>query len=93
MVELRKSLPALAGQDMELIAIPNSHLLGFVRMCEGNRLLLLANFSEQSQTVEGNIVRTAGLGRFFRDLLSDTTYSTATPLTLAPYQSLWFERA
>ncbi|MCA9148555.1 MAG: alpha-glucosidase C-terminal domain-containing protein [Planctomycetales bacterium] len=93
MIELRKSLPALAGQEMELIAIPNPHLLGFVRMHEGNRLIVLANFSEQPQTVSGNLVRTAGLGRFFRELLTGNTYSTATPLTLNPYETMWLERA
>lgn len=92
MISLRKSLPALAGQKMELIKTSNSHLLGYVRLWEGFRLLVLANFSEHPQQIEGNRMRTAGLGRFFRDLISEKTYSTSESISLAPYQLLWLER-
>lgn len=92
MIQLRKSLPALAGQKMELLKTSNPHVLGYVRFWEGHRLLVLANFSDQSQQIEGNRVRTAGLGRFFHDAITGTTYTTSEPVTLEPYQLLWLER-
>ena len=92
MIVLRKTLPALAGQNMELIAISNEHVLGYVRIREGHRLIVLANFSEESQMVEGNKLRTAGLGRFFQDVIDEKEYATSGPLVLEPYQILWLNR-
>jgi len=92
LIALRKTLPALAGQSMELIAIANEHILGYLRIREGHRLIVLANFSEESQAVEGNRLRTAGLGRFFQDVIQEKEYATSEPLILEPYQILWLNR-
>jgi len=92
LIALRKSLPALAGQEMDLIATANEHVLGYVRFNNGNRVIVLANFSEQPQEIEGNKLRTAGLGRFFQDVIDDKTYATSERLVLAPYQILWLNR-
>ncbi|MCA9262413.1 MAG: alpha-glucosidase C-terminal domain-containing protein [Planctomycetales bacterium] len=92
MIGLRKSTQALAGQAMKLIATDNAHVLGFVRMHEESRVVVLANFSETSQQIDGNTLRTAGLGRFFEDLIGGKTYATSEPLPLEPYQILWLNR-
>lgn len=92
MIELRKKLSAFAAQKMELIPLVNPHVLGFVRIHDSSRVLVLANFSEHPQTVSGNIIRTAGLGRFFEDVLADETVSTSADIPLAPYQLRWLNR-
>lgn len=92
MIELRKQSPALAGQLMELIPLENPHVLGFVRIFESNRMIVLANFSEHPQTVLGNIVRTSGMGRFFDDVLAEETINTSKDVELAPYQIRWLNR-
>ncbi|MCA9121930.1 MAG: alpha-glucosidase C-terminal domain-containing protein [Planctomycetaceae bacterium] len=92
MIQLRKDLPALAGLQMELIATDNPHVLAYVRAHEGNRLLVLANFSDEPQTVAGNRLRTAGLGRFFQDRIRGTTLATSVDVTLEAYGFLWLER-
>jgi amylosucrase len=92
LISLRKSSPALAGQDMELMATANEHVLGYVRVREGHRLIVLANFSEELQAIEGNILRTAGLGRFFEDMIQGKTYASSEPTVLEPYQILWLNR-
>jgi len=92
LIKLRRSLPALAGQNMELISTANPHLLGYVRIRNGHRVIVLANFSETSQSLDGNKLRTAGLGRFFRDSIMGETYATSKPLSLEPYQILWLSR-
>jgi amylosucrase len=92
LIGLRKQLPALAGLQMDLVHSANPHVLGFVRTFEGNRLLVLANFTEQPQTVAGNLLRTAGMGRFFRDAFTDTTIRSSEDLTLEGYQFMWLER-
>lgn len=92
MIELRKQLSAFAAQKMELIPLVNPHVLGFVRIHDSSRALVLANFSEYPQTVSGNIIRTAGLGRFFEDVLTDETVSTSADIPLTPYQLRWLNR-
>jgi amylosucrase len=92
MIQLRKELPALADLQMELVATANPHVLGYLRMHAGNRLLVLANFSDEPQTVAGNRLRTAGLGRFFQDRISNATLATSTDVCLEPYGFLWLER-
>lgn len=92
MIAVRKSSSALAGQSMDLVKTNNPHLLGFVRYHESHRLIVIANFSEDPQVMTGNSIRTAGMGRFFEDLLTDITYPTSDDLEIAPYQILWLSR-
>jgi amylosucrase len=92
LIALRKSLPALAGQELHIIKTGNAHILGYLRIREGHRLIVLANFSEQGQSLEGNRLRTTGLGRFFEDVISESTYVTSEPIQLEPYQILWLKR-
>jgi amylosucrase len=92
LIALRKQTPALGGQEMELVSTENPHVLGYLRSCGGSRMIVLANFSETAQTVQGNKLRTAGLGRFFEDLIENKTHLTSEPVTLQPYQILWLNR-
>lgn len=92
LIHLRKQTPAFAGLDMDLVPTGNDHLLGYVRRSDGNRLLVLANFADDQQEIDSNIVRTMGMGRYFRDLISGETISTTRNLPLAPYQFYWLER-
>ena len=92
LIALRKSIPAFAGQNMELVNTSHPHLLGYLRIRERHRMVVLANFSEDQQSVEGNMLRTAGLGRFFEDVIQNRTYTTSEPVSLEPYQILWLKR-
>ena len=92
MIAVRKSLPALAGQNMELVSTGNPHVLSFVRFHDSHRMIVAANFSEQPQLIPGNSIRTAGLGRFFTDGLTDRTHATSEDIELEPYQILWLCR-
>lgn len=92
LITLRKTLPALGGQNMDLVDADNPHVLAYLRYREGHRLIVLANFSEDPQSIDGNLLRTAGLGRFFEDMIRSTTYVTSEPVTLEPYQIVWLRR-
>jgi len=92
MIKIRKEVPAVAGLNMELVPLHNQHVLGYSRFNDSDRLIVLANFSDYPQLVSGNIVRTAGLGRFFEDQLSNTTYQTSHDLELKPYEVVWLRR-
>lgn len=88
----RKTLPALAGNELSVETTRNGHVLGYTRRHEGALLHVFANFSDQPQSLDGNVVRMIGLGRFFRDHVSDTTIGTEGEIPLEPYQFLWLER-
>lgn len=92
LIAARKSHPALAGQKMELVTTGNPHLLCFVRFHDSHRMIVVANFTEQPQSISGNHLRTAGLGRFFEDAITGTTFGTSDPIVLEPYQILWLSR-
>ncbi|MCR9115480.1 MAG: alpha-amylase family glycosyl hydrolase [bacterium] len=92
LIALRQSKPALAGQEMKLLPLDNSSTLGFLRHNDANRLIVIANFTENEQAVAGNHLRTLGMGRFFVDVISGTEYPATEDLLLAPYQLVWLER-
>ena len=92
LINIRRTQPALAGLKMEVLPTDNPHVLGYLRLFEGHRLLVLANFSETPQRIPGNRLRTAGIGRFFEDQISSVTFSTNEHVTLEPYQIVWLQR-
>ena len=91
LITLRKSIPALSGIDMQIFDTHNPHVLGFIKMYEGFRLIVIANFSDSTQLLKGNTLRTAGLGRYFNDRITDQTIPTSEDLPLDPYQLMWLE--
>ncbi len=93
LIAVRKSLHALAGQEMELVQTGNPHLLSFARMYDSHRLIVLANFSERPQAVDGNRLRTVGLGRFFEDAITGRELATSEDIQLEAYEILWLSRA
>ncbi len=92
LIEIRKQTPAFAGLEMELIETQSPQLLAYVRAQAGNRVIVVSNFSEYPQTIGSNRLRTAGMGRFFEDLYSGQTITTAEDVHLEPYQFLWLQR-
>lgn len=88
MVELRKQMPALSTLPAHM-ATGNEHVLGFAHYHEAGPLLVLANFSEQAQTLAGETLREAGFAWPARDLISDKPHDLHAGVTLAPLQLMW----
>jgi amylosucrase len=91
LIQLRKATPAFAGNDMRVINVGNDHVFAFVRTGrQGERVLVLANFSEHTQPVAANEVRLYGLGYRFHEVITqqEMTLSDA-PIVLEPYQVMW----
>ncbi|MEI7644969.1 MAG: alpha-amylase family glycosyl hydrolase, partial [Chloroflexales bacterium] len=91
LIALRKGQPALAGGDMSVVNTGSSHLLGYTRHHAGQRLLLVANFSELPQSLSANRLRLYGMGYHFTDLNTGTSVSADEALALDPYQFVWLE--
>jgi amylosucrase len=89
LIELRCSQPAMYGTYTEVIETDNPHVLGFLRQSQGQRILVIANFTERTQHVDGNRLRLFGSGRRFRDLITDAVIPVSRPLELDAYQMCW----
>lgn len=89
LIELRKSLPALAGAEMSVVNTGNIHVFGYVRINSRGLLLLLANFTERAQSIAANELRLYGLGYHFLDLISGNQFALQQDLELRPYQVVW----
>ena len=91
LVAVRKATPAIAGNAMEVLNLGNDHVFAFVRTGrDGQRLLVLANFSEHTQPVAANELRVYGLRYTFHDLISGRTIELGNEqVVLEPYQVLW----
>ncbi len=92
MIALRKSRPALAGVELEIFATDHPAVVGFVRQHAGDRLVVVANVSDQPQSFSGNRLRIAGLGKHFHDLLGDEDFTTDGSISLPAYRILWLQR-
>jgi amylosucrase len=70
LVEMRISESAFGGNQLQVIDTQNEHVLGYVRTCANQRVLVYANFSEQEQVIPANQLRLYGLSYDFVDLHS-----------------------
>jgi amylosucrase len=89
LIQLRKEQPALWDGEMEVVDSGNPHVFSFVRHAGGQRLLVIANFSEHAQLIDENQVRVYGSGYRFIDLISSQARTVEKPLRLEPYQYMW----
>jgi amylosucrase len=71
LIQLRKQHPVFGGNVNSILNTGNPHVLAYLRPYENQRAMVFANFSEQSQTIPGNLLRLYGLGYSFKDLLTD----------------------
>jgi amylosucrase len=70
LIRMRGQNPVFAGQEMQVINTRNPHVLGYVRLHKGQRVLIFANFSEEPQPLSGNLLRLYGVGNQLTDMLT-----------------------
>ncbi len=89
LIQLRKEHPAFGGNQMDVVNTGNGHVFGYSRINDGERVLVLASFSEQAQPVSANELRLRGLGYAFTDLISERQIGLDADIMLEPYQVMW----
>ena len=80
----RKNNAVFTGGEFQWVDSGSEQVFAFLRTHEGERALVLANFSEQPQRIEANLLRLYGLSYRFKDLLSGLQVPAAD-LNLGPY--------
>ena len=89
LIELRRSTPAFAGHELQVLGSGNDHVLAYERIGNGHRAILFANFSEKEQVIpekiSGQILEvTHAYGE------NELTLTTQDVITLNPYQFICF---
>lgn len=69
---------------MQVVDAGSASVFAFLRSREGERALVLANFSEEPQVIPANFLRLYGLSYEFKDLFSGQAVPSAD-LTLEGY--------
>lgn len=94
LAEARKRTPALhARTAVTPIWTHNDQVFGLLRQSAYGRLLILANFTEQPQTVGRNRLQEVGFGGLLRNRLDELPLDPETDIQLQPYQALWLQPA
>jgi amylosucrase len=89
LIVLRKDCAALGQGETEIVDAGNPHVLCIIRQGEGQRILVLVNFSEQEQRIAANELRLHGLDYSFYDLVNDEEISAVEDLVLDPLGFVW----
>jgi amylosucrase len=91
LIVARQQHPVFGGPATatEIIPTGNPHVFGYVRGHAGQRVLVLANFSEHAQHMPPNEIRLYGLSYAFLDLVSREQVTLDRELVLGPYQFVW----
>jgi amylosucrase len=92
LIALRKEHSAFFGAVIDVFNTGNEHVFGFIRNNMGAQIVVLANFSEEDQNIDGNIIRSHAIGRFFYDIYAEVEISTSRGIDLGPYQFRWLKR-
>jgi amylosucrase len=61
LIDLRRGYAAFGGGELEVILTGNDHVLGFVRASGADRAIVLANFSEEPQTIAARLLKDHGI--------------------------------
>ena len=89
--QLRKSLPALAGNHFQLLRHEGAHTLAFLRRNDNSQLVVVANFSEDTQLIDLCHIKSHGISHFLKNSFDETVLSTSEKWNLKPYDLLWLE--
>ena len=89
LIALRKENDAFSGGDLVTIPTENDHVLGFIRTHDGQRAVILANFSEHAQTLSPQVLKPHSLHEKNRRY-GLSQFSSDTDVVLAPLDFMVF---
>lgn len=88
-LEMRKALPALVGNQFQLLPVDDEHVLAYLRWHDASTLIIIANFSETPRSVDLSFLRQESVAHFLKDVFTDEVISTRDGHALGPYELLW----
>ncbi|MEZ4676484.1 MAG: amylosucrase [Caldilineaceae bacterium] len=92
LIAVRKSTPGFGGNQMAVINMGSDQIFAFVRSGAGQRIIVLANFTEHEQRVQSNELRLYGLSYAFHEVITGQQLALQEAfLRLEPYQVMWLK--
>ena len=88
LIDLRKTNPEFSGSNLQTIPSQNEHILIYARAQDGERVLILANFSERAQEIPISVLEQSGFGKSQQRLHGTSEFPAQEKLKLAPYDFL-----
>lgn len=92
LVQLRKQHQAFDSSLTDLVDTGNEHILAYFRHRDDHGVLVLANFDDQPQRIEGRRLRDFGLRKTVIDMVQGQAIFAADSLTLDPYRLMVLAR-
>lgn len=92
LIQIRQQNPAFDRAETEIVETGNERVFGYFRTNGDHSVLVLANFSEQPQHIEGTRLRLLGLRKSVVDLVAGRTIVAAHTLELEPYDLMILAR-
>ncbi len=92
LIQIRQQNLAFDRAETEIVDTGNEHVFGYFRTNGDHSVLVLANFSNHSQNLEGRRLRLLGLRKSIVDLVAGRTIVATHALTLDPYDFMVLTR-
>jgi amylosucrase len=89
LIDVRRSCPAFAGSEMQVLSTGNPHAFAYVRGKAPWQVVVVTNFTEQEQSIGAEHVTDFGLGAIGIDLVRAEVCGLDKALVLEPYHVLW----
>ncbi|MGB5307124.1 MAG: amylosucrase [Gammaproteobacteria bacterium] len=92
LIQIRQQNPALDRAETEIVDSGNERVFAYFRTNRNYSVLVLANFSESPELIEGRRLRLLGLRKTVVDLVAGRTIVAAHSLELEPYDFMILAR-
>ena len=92
LIQIRQQNPALDRAETEIVDSGNEHVFAYFRTNREHSVLVLANFSETPQPIEGRRLRLLGLRKSVVDLVAGRTIVATHSLEMEPYDFMILAR-
>lgn len=88
LIKIRQSHSVFGSSQTEILETYNPHAFSFARIGDSERLLVIANFSEQRISIPGSITDILASNQM-QDLLTGQAIKREEPIALDAYQVVW----
>ncbi len=92
LIQIRQQNLAFTRSETEIVDTGNPHVFGYFCTHDENSVLVLANFSEAEQPIEGRRLRMLGLRKSVVDLVAGRTIVATHTLAMEPYDFMVLAR-
>jgi amylosucrase len=89
LIRIRKAMPAFSNGGMRVVATGNPHLFAFLREYNGQRIMVINNFSEHPQVMAMTYVKRQGFAGAITDLVAEAPSISGESLVFGGYRFSW----